>query len=196
MIGAVLLLGCLRAVHPVEGAPVPRLEGRLSVELPEGWAVRKNSRAFGNHHLLLDSPDPTTQVTIDLVREAKQTRELDLLIVSEGYALDHGRSLGIEAALTGHHRLEVDGREAWAVTTLRKHGPHERMQSTVLLRGSEHLAILSLHTVQEADPRVVADWGQILDSFHLVGDPAPELPPFARDAELELGIDQMPDVPE
>lgn len=191
-----LLLGCLRAVHPVEGAPVPRLEGRISVELPQGWEVKRNTRAFGNHHLLLHSPEPSTLVTIDLVREGKQTRDLDLLIVSEGYALDHGRSLGIEAALTGHHQLEVDGREAWAVTTLRKHGPHERMQSTVLLRGSTHLAILSLHTLPEADPGLVADWGQILDSFHLVGDPAPEQPPFARDAELELGIDSLPDSPQ
>jgi hypothetical protein len=135
-------------------------------------------------------------VTIDLVREAKQTRGLDLLIVGEGYALDHGRSLGIEASVTGHHRLEVDNREAWAITTLRKHGPHERMQSTVVLRGSEHLAILSLHTLPEADPAVVADWGQILDSFHLMGDPAPEIAPFARDADLELSIDSMPDNPQ
>jgi hypothetical protein len=191
-----LLLGCLRAVHPVEGAPTPRLEGRISVELPAGWEVKANSRAFGNHHLLLDSPDPTTQVTIDLVREAKQTRSLDLLIVGEGYALDHGRSLGIQATVTGHHRLEVDNREAWAITTLRKHGPHERMQSTVVLRGSEHLAILSLHTLPEADPGVVAGWGQILDSFHLMGDPAPELAPFARDAEMELSIDNLPDTPQ
>ena len=190
-----LLLGCLRAVHPVEGAPTPRLEGRIAVELPSGWEVSRNSRAFGNHHLLLNSPDPSTQVTIDLVREAKQTRHLDLLIVGEGYAVDHGRSLGIEAAVTGHHRLEVDNREAWAITTLRKHGPHERMQSTVVLRGSEHLAILSLHTLPEADPGLVADWGQILDSFHLMGDPAPETAPFARDADLELDIDSMPDSP-
>ena len=190
------LLGCLRAVHPVDGAPTPRLEGSISVELPVGWQVKVNSRAFGNHHLLLDSPDPTTQVTIDLVREAKQTRSLDLLIVGEGYALDHGRSLGIQAAVTGHHRLEVDNREAWAITTLRKHGPHERMQFTVVLRGSEHLAILSLHTVSQADPSVADDWGQILDSFHLMGDPAPDLPPFARDAEMERSIDNLPDIPQ
>jgi len=190
------LLGCLHAVHPVDGAPTPRLEGSLSVELPDGWEVKVNHRAFGNHHLLLNSPDPSTQVTIDLVREAKQTRSLDLLIVGEGYALDHGRSLGIQAAVTGHHRLEVDNREAWAITTLRKHGPHERMQFTVVLRGSEHLAILSLHTLPQADPSVAADWGQILDSFHLMGDPAPDLPPFARDAEMELSIDNLPDIPQ
>ncbi|MED5374714.1 MAG: hypothetical protein VX899_27090 [Myxococcota bacterium] len=189
-----LLTACLAAVHPIPGTQPQQLLGQVAFELPQDWEVVVNNRAFGNHHVLLRSP-PAQQavVTIDLVREGRRTRELDLRIVAETYALDRGRSLDIEAKLLAHHQLEVADREAWAVTVQRRHGPNEQLASTVALRGSEHLALLTLSTPLEAGVAAAVPWGQILDSFALPGDPVdPNAPIFPRDAELENELDGLP----
>jgi hypothetical protein len=186
-----LLLGCA-AVHPTLDG---RVSGRVAMEPPPGWELGANRRAFGSDHVVLMAPDQVTSVTVDLVREGARTRALPLHIVAETYALDHGRSLGIEAALIDVQEIELADRRAVAVTTSRRHGPQVVLASTVVARTETHMLLVTLHTLPEADPRIIQDWGALLESVELPFDPPGEEPPFLEDALLEQEIDALPAPP-
>lgn len=180
------LLAC-RAVHVVPyQTPVTVTGPRLEVEVPTGWSLEHNRRNPVNQHLSLAHDTHNSLITVDLIREDRSTTDLPLSMVAEGLALQDGRLFGIESLHTGTHRLEVAGREAWAVTTTQSHGPNEQLVSTVALRAEKHMAVLSLRTSLEAPPVVVQGWGQVLQSFRLPADPAPE-PNLLDEGDRELG---------
>lgn len=181
-----LALAC-RAVHPVPGVlPTTVAGARIEVEVPPNWELDHNRRNPINQHVSLLHPGTNSAITIDLVREDRDTRDLPLSMIAEGLALQDGRILGIQADHRGTHELEVADREAWAVTAVQRHGPNERLVSTVVLRGTQHLAVLVLNTSLDAPPVVVMGWSQVLDSLVLPLDPAPDLN-LIDPLEQELG---------
>jgi hypothetical protein len=170
-----VLLAC-RAVHPIVGVTPATVAGpRIVVEIPPGWELDRNRRSPINQHLSLFNEQHASAINIDLVREDRSTRDLPLSLVTEGLALNGGRFMGIDSEHNATHELTVADREAWAVTTVRRHGPNERLISTVALRGNDHLAVLTLNTGTDAPPVVVLGWSQVLDSFEMPLDPAPPL---------------------
>ncbi len=180
------LLAC-RAVHGVPGVIPTTVAGpRLVVEVPHGWELDHNRRNPINQHISLLNEAWNSAITIDLVREDRSTRALPLSMVAEGLALEDGRSMGIESDHRATHELEVAEREAWAVTSMQRHGPNERLVSTVALRGNEHLVVLVLNTSLDAPPVVVLGWSQVLDTLVLPMDPPPEVR-LVDPLDLELG---------
>lgn len=192
MTASLLLLGCLAAVHPTLDG---RVSGRVVLEPPPGWELGANHRAFGSDHVVLMAPDDVTSVTVDLVREGGRTRDLPLYIVAETYALDHGRPLDIHAELLDVQEIVVADRRGIAVTTARHHGPQTMLASTVVARTETHMLLVTLHTLPEADPRIIQDWGALLESVELPYDPPGEEPPFLDDALMEQEIDALPPPP-
>ena len=187
-----LTAACLvKAVRPLPEHPEV-LSGRFEVVVPEGWAVTRNGRGLGSHHLTLASPDGASAITVDLIREDRSSRQLALAALVEGYALESGRGVGIESERLGSDHLAVAGREAWAVTVKRRSGPNERLASTVGLRGEDHLVLLTLHTRPEAKGAAGA-WSVVLDSFELPEEHPGTDPAFLQNALDEAAIDGLPD---
>jgi hypothetical protein len=192
VIGLMLTACLVKAVQPLPEHPEV-LTGRFELVVPQGWETTRNGRGLGSHHLTLASPDGTSAITVDLIREDRTSRQLPLVVLVEGYAVDSGRGRGIESERLGSDRLDVAGREAWAVTVKRHSGPNERLASTVGLRGEQHLALLTLHTRAGAPSSVASAWSVVLDSFELPRELPVETPPFLDEALDEAAIDALPD---
>ncbi|MCB9795522.1 MAG: hypothetical protein H6741_22680 [Alphaproteobacteria bacterium] len=189
LLTALLSAGCARALRPVPGSDPPRYEGRVAFELPSGWDLSRRRRFFGNQAFTLKAPEPSSAVTVRVMREGRVSRALPLPVVAEALSVDAGRSLGVESALVGLQQVELDGREAWAATVRRRHGPVERVESSVYLRAGRDLVVVSLHTVSDAPAAVLTAWSSLLGSLSLPMDPRPDTPPFAWDAAMEAELD-------
>lgn len=185
------LLACA-AVHPIPDSHPATLAGRFEVSVPDEWTVARNVRGPLGQHLSLHDPSGASSITIDLVREDRGSRELPLSLVVDTYAVELGRGRGISSEHLAQDVLVVADRTAFATTVRRRVGPHERLASTVGLRGDDHLAVLTLHTVDDAPASVTLAWDLVLESFQLPLDPPPDVPPFlddVRDLErIETGL--------
>lgn len=183
-----LIAACARAVHPVPGTAT--LDGSFAVVVPEGWSVARNRRVLGNHQVMLRSPDGSSAITVELLREDRGTRDLPLSLVADTFLLETGRSLGVASEPLDLRRLEVSGREAWVATVERRHGPNARLTSAVFLRGDRHLAVLTLLVAPTTPGSVVLAWDAVLSSFEL-HEPPPDEAPFARNAAEEAALDGL-----
>lgn len=176
----ILALGCA-AVHPIPDSHPPTLGGRFEVTVPQDWTVERNVKGPLGQHLALHAPTGESSITIDLVREDRRSRELPLSLVVDTYAVELGRGRGIASEHLAQDELVVADRRAFATTVQRQIGPYQRLASTVGLRGDDHLAVLTLHTVPEAPSTVTQAWDVVLESFALPLDPPPDEPPFWDD---------------
>lgn len=183
-----LILACARAVHPVPGTPV--LDGSFALVVPEDWEMVRNHRVMGNAQVMLRSPDGSSAITVELLREDRSTRDLPLSLVADTFYLETGRSLGVSSEPLNLQRLEVSGREAWASTVERRHGPNTRLTSAVFLRGDRHMAVLTLLVGPSTPATVLLAWDTVLSSFEL-HEPPPQDAPFARDAAEEARLDAV-----
>lgn len=185
------LVACA-AVHPIPHTSPVTLAGRFEVTVPDDWTVARNVRGPLGQHVSLHDPDGSTAITIDLVREDRSSRRLPLSLVVDTYAVESGRGRGIQSEHLAQDTLVVADRTAFATTVQRRIGPHERLVSTVGLRGDDHLAVLTLHTVLDAPASVTIAWDRVLESFALPLDPPPDVPPFLEDARdlerIETGV--------
>ncbi|MCB9744555.1 MAG: hypothetical protein H6740_18310 [Alphaproteobacteria bacterium] len=189
LLTALLSVSCAQALRPVPGSEPLRYEGELAFELPEGWALTRQRRLLSQQAVTLTTPHSGSAVTVKRVREGEVSRGLPLSIVAEVLSVDAGRSLGVDSTLVGLQQLDVDGREAWVATVRRRHGPVERIESSVYVRGERHLVIVSLHTNGDAPVEVLRDWDGLLGSLDLVTEPPPPSAPFAADARWEAELD-------
>lgn len=165
----------------------------MAFELPEGWQVVRNARALGNHWVTLASPEQSTAITIELVREDSRSRALPLHMLADVLPLEAGRSLGLQSMPMAHHQIELAGREAWATTVKRRHGPEERLVSALYSRVDQHLLVLTLHTLAEAPKEVLTGWDTVMSTLWLPADPAPEVAPFQDHARDEAALEWLPD---
>ncbi len=178
-IAALLLAGCVRAAHPVAVDPLSGAEvweGDFRVAAPPGWEVSRNRRWLGNDLFTFTSPDRRDAITIERFREDRRSRDLPLSLVSDALTMNFGRAQGVRPELLGQDEILVADRPAWATTVLRRHGPGERLASTVALRGAGHLVLIGLHTVPEGVDDCALAWQLVLESFELPGEPVPKDP--------------------
>lgn len=169
------LLACAAAWHP--GAP-----RRFDLEIPPGWRVRRNQTWFGNDQLILDEPTLRASIAIELVRSDRRADQLPLDLLAESRALSMGRALGVESGRTHLDQIELDGREAWAVTGRRRWQFVEADFSTVVARAGGHVVTVTLTApVGELD-HALTGWALVLDTLRFPRAPiAPDAPQFDPD---------------
>jgi len=179
------LAGCLRAVAPIEGTEPTVWTGRVELAVPAGWEVVRNVKGPLGQHVTLHGPHGDA-ITVDLLREDRRSRRLPLSVLVDTYAVEQGRSRGIQSQHIAQHHLSVDDREAFATTVERNIGPHTRTASTVGLRGDDVVVFLTLH----ADSAHAAKaWDTVLGSFDLPQDSEPTDPPFFEDLEMDRRLE-------
>jgi hypothetical protein len=106
---------------------------------------------------------------------------LPLDLVASTRALSWGRRVGVENSVLSEHQIVVDGREAWAMTGLRRWRTQSIGFSTVLVRTCGRIAELTLHADPSMLDALATDWGALLDSVRLAA-PVAQSPIFAEEA--------------
>ena len=167
-----LVLACAPAWHPPTA-------GRFTLEVPEDWAVTRNSRWFGTDTLVLSHGPAAMSVTVRPDSGANDTLPLDL--VAGVRALSWGRRLGVENAVLGEQEIVLDGRRACAVTGLRRWRTATTGFTMVFARAPGHTVELVLHAPADQIDSYAATWGIFLDHFHLTAPPDPDGPLFTED---------------
>jgi hypothetical protein len=189
LLGASLFLfGCPHAVE-VSGE---HLHGRMVLETPPQWTVVKNRRLFGNHLVVLRSPDGCCLLQAQLIREDFKSRSLPLHIVADTLSIGGAHNRGLHSELLGGNTIDLDGREAWATVLRRHYGPHERLYTTVITRTPEHVVQLSLEAPFMAPLSVTSAWQHVIETFSLPQDPPGESPlfePLPRELEDVGSVD-------
>ena len=187
----VFLLGCARAVHPTHILRSGSVyEGKIRVEAPPHWELVRNRRFLGRHVVAWKSPDSCCVIEIKLEREGRRARALPLSLVAELYPIMLGHHEGIETEIVDTRQIDLSGREAWAVTVKRRHGPHEQLMSVVVARGEQHLVVLQLQATSAASLDMPLAWQQVIESFRLL-EPIPETPLFEP---LPAALEDISDV--
>ena len=187
----VLVAGCARAVHPTHTLRSGSVyEGRFLVEAPTHWKLIQNRRTLGRHVVAWKSPDSCCVIRIKLEREGRRARLLPLALVAELYPMMLSHHEGIETEIVDTRQIELSGREAWAVTVKRRHGPHEQLMSVVITRGEQHLVVLELQATASASLDMPLAWQQVIESFRLL-EPNPETPLFEP---LPAALEDITDV--
>lgn len=167
-----LLLACVAAWRP----DAPR---RFDLEIPDGWHIRRNQSWFGNDQLILDQPEARASITIELVRSDPRADALPLDLLAETRALSMGRALGIESGRTRMDQIELDGREAWAVTGRRRWQFVEADYSTVVARAGRHVVVVTLMAPVGKLDGALTGWALVLGTLRFPRAPvAPDAPIF------------------
>lgn len=177
MSGSLLLalaVGCAPAWHP------PAV-GRFDLQVPEGWEVARNYRAFGVDTVVLAHGAASISVT---VRREGPAERLPLDLVAGVRALSWGRRVGVENLVIAEHELVVDGRRACAVTGMRRWRTARTGYTMVYLRAAGRAAELVLHAPSASLDLYANDWGRFLDGFRLQAPPEPDGPLFTEDTWL------------
>lgn len=175
------LVGCGPAVHMDQQRSVDP----MGFEQPLGWDLVKNRRYFKNRLVVYESQDDCCFLRVEVVPEGRDAREMPLDVVADTLTLSRGRDLGLQVELLDSQEIAVADRRAVATTYRVVHGPHARLGTSVHLRASEYLVVLTLQGLDPLSTGVLEQWGRFLDSVTLEAWPAPEEPLF----EPELNPD-------
>ena len=179
-----LLSSCGPAVHFEQQLAV----SPVGFEQPVGWNLVKNRRYLKNRLVVYEAQDDCCFLRLEVVPEGGDARQMPLDVVADTLTLSRGRDLGLRVGLLESQEIAVADRRAVATTYRMLHGPHSRMGTSVHLRASEYLVILTLQGLDPLSTGVLEQWGRFLDSVRLDDWPAPEEPLFEPESDPEYRI--------
>ena len=179
-----ILPSCGPAVHFEQQSAVSPLE----FEQPVGWKLVKNRRYLKNRLVVFEAQDNCCFLRLEVVPEGGDARQMPLDVVADTLTLSRGRELGLHIELLESQEIAVDDRRAVATTYRMSHGPHSRMGTSVHMRASEYLVILTLQGLDPLSTGVLDQWGRFLDSVRLDDWPAPQEPLFEPESDPEYRI--------
>ena len=152
---------------------------------PLGWELVKNRRYLKNRLVVFEAEDDCCFMRLEVVPEGAAARTMPLDVVADTLTLTRGRDLGLKVELLESQEIDVADRRAVATTYRVVHGPHSRFGTSVHLRASEFLVVLTLQGLDPLSTGVLEQWGQFLDSVRLDAWPAPEEPLFEPELDPE-----------
>ena len=120
-----------------------------------------------------------TNRVMEFVREVKRDGRYAFVDAKQREACQAAFDKGVACILKC--QIVVDGREAWAMTGLRRWRTQSIGFSTVLVRTCGRIAELTLHADPSMLDALATDWGALLDSVRLAA-PVAQSPIFAEEA--------------
>jgi hypothetical protein len=152
------LLACAPAVSG-------SVRDRVALTVPDGWRVTRNYRAFGGDNVAMAKEKAAISLWVHNDQGIIQDYPLD--VVASVRASAYGRSLGVESIAVAEHAVLIDGREAYAITGIRRWRTSTIAYSMVVTRTCDRVAELVLHAPVGQLDVFTRDWGQLLDSVAL-----------------------------
>lgn len=137
----------------------------MALVVPDGWQLTRNHRAFGSDNVAMKRGDAAISLLVTPDSGIPQGYPLD--VFASVRAVAWGRSLGVENTVVAEHAVSVDGREAYAVTGLRRWRTTVIGYTMVVTRTCDRVAEVVLHAPPGSLDLHARDWGQVLDSLHL-----------------------------
>ena len=187
-VGALALASVLSGCGPAVHFDQQRAVEPMGFEAPLGWELVKNRRYVKNRLVVFEAQDDCCFLRVEVVPEGHAARQMPLDVVADTLTLSRGRDLGLQVELLESQEIDVADRRAVATTYRLVHGPHSRLGTSVHLRASEYLVVLTLQGLDPLSTGVLEQWGRFLDSVRLDAWPAPEEPLFEPELDPEYRI--------